>query len=100
MITVATVYHQTSSDVDEKPTLKCKGTCQKVYWPHDFETAVFGVQLTCPKCSGLIVSAFEGQDYKVLELVPNKKINPPSVVLHLSKLHKDFMHLQDTHNWR
>ncbi len=100
MITVATIYHQTSSDVDENPTLKCKGTCQKVYWPHDFETAAFGIQLTCPKCSGPISTAVEGRDFEVLELVPNQKINPPSIVLHLSKLHSDFIHLQEQHKWR
>jgi hypothetical protein len=100
VIKVATTYHHTTSDVDEKPTLKCRGTCQKVYWPHDFDTAVFGEQLRCPKCSGLISAAVEGKDYEVLELMPGKKSNQAYNVLHLSNLHDKFIHLQEKYNWR
>ncbi len=102
MITVATEYHHTSSDLDIKPTLKCRGTCKKVYWSEDVEMLPFGVQLRCEKCGGVLSSAKEDLDYRVLEFKPGIKLWAGSSigVNHRSQLLDEFIPLAKQFGWR
>ena len=102
MIKVATEYHHASSDLDIKPTLKCRGTCKKVYWSTDVEMPPFGVQLHCEKCGGVLSSAQEGRDYQVLEFKPGIKLWAGSSIgiNHSSQLLDEFIPLAKQYCWR
>ena len=102
MIEVTTEYHITSSDIDERPIYKCKGTCQKVWWGNDIDDAPFGVQLRCPMCDGELSTAKEDIDYKDTKYLPGVKVIPGSLVdiNHASNLLEEFIPLREKYGWR
>lgn len=102
MIEVTTEHHITSSDIDEHPIYKCKGTCKKVWWRNDIDTAPFGVQLRCPMCDGELSAAKENIDYKVTKYQPGTKMFPGSQasVNHVSNLLEEFIPLREKYGWR
>ncbi|MHC6656477.1 hypothetical protein [Aeromonas salmonicida] len=102
MIEVTTEYHITSSDLDEYPIYKCKGTCKKVWWRENIEQAPFGVQLECPMCGGSLSAAKENLDFKITKFQPGVSLMPGSSarINHVSNLLEEFIPLREKYGWR
>jgi hypothetical protein len=102
MIEVTTEYHITSSDLDERPIYKCKGTCKKVWWNNDIEQVPFGVQMHCPMCDGALSAAKENVDYKITKFQPGINLMQGTSIRinHSSKLLEEYIPLREKHGWR